>query len=569
MQAQAQPRALKWTMPIVLAVLLLLSGIVGVFVYSRLIAPAAPLNFDEAAHSLPGFYILRDVRNLDARAFWGDTHIQTLWPPGFSYLQAPFLAVLGRTDASARLFAYLMLVGTLLMGGAIARQIDRDLSPIALLVSGLLTLTAPGWLFVSSWAMQEAPVAFVLFGVFWLYLRARQTQRLRWYVLTSLGLFFLFLTKYNYAAFALAAIGLIDFIGRIRMLTSRNPHGAEALTNLTNSQGRLKPQRPVRAMMKTLLALLALYVPFALGLLGWFFGGTDIVPTEVKWRDFRFFVTNEDSGYPFWSEQNLLFYIRIAANWLMPHWAVLLLSVVLAGIAVWKIRHAGVALLAVFFGLGFVLATIHQLKAERYITPIFPALWLLAGLGGAVLMRQWRSRAAPLIPWALVALSALVFAFITVPRMQPVWFGDDANGLRAAADQIVRWQDPQRHVLIVGTFGELSPPLFEWRLRPLPAYAADANPPHGEIQYDAPPGDGDDLQRIAAWTQKNAGTQITIIQVDPNAPLFNTNDMRNKNAWRQKLANDFVQNHERLGYKLVEQQSLSGGLKISYYLPAN
>lgn len=567
MQAQVQPRAFKWTMPMVLAFVLLLSIIVGVFVYTRLIVPAAPLNFDEAAHSLPGFYILRDVRHLDARAFWGDTHIQTLWPPGFSYLQAPFLAVLGRTDASARLFAYLMLVGTLLMGGAIARQIDRDLAPAALLISGLLTLTAPGWLFVSSWAMQEAPVAFVLFVVFWLYLRARQTQQLRWHVLTSLGLFFLFLTKYNYAAFALASIGLIDLVGRIRTLS----RGA-ALVDLARKKSdffhddRLKP--PLHVMTHTLLALLALYLPFALGLLGWFFGGTDIVPTEVKWRDFRFFVTNEDSGYPFWSEQNLLFYVRIAANWLMPHWLILLLSVALAVVALWKIRHAGVALLAVFFGLGFILATIHQLKAERYITPIFPALWLLAGLGGAVLMRQRRGRVASLAPWALVGLSALVFAFIALPRMQPVWLGNDADGLRAAADQIVRWQNPQRHVLIVGTFGELSPPLFEWRLRPLPAYAADATPPHGEIQYDAPPGEGDDLQRIAAWTQKNTGTQITVIQVDETAPLFNTNDMRNKNAWRQKLANAFVQNHERLGYQLVEQQSLPGGLKISYYLPA-
>ena len=77
---------------IVLTVLLVLAAVIGREVYARLIAPAAPLNFDEAAHSLPGFYLLRDSRNLDLRAFWGDFHIQTLWPPMFSILQAPFLA---------------------------------------------------------------------------------------------------------------------------------------------------------------------------------------------------------------------------------------------------------------------------------------------------------------------------------------------------------------------------------------------------------------------------------------------------------------------------------------------
>ena len=113
-------------------ILILLSTIVGREVYFRLIVPAAPLNFDEAAHSLPGYYMLRDFLNHDLRAFWGDFHIQTLWPPMFSILQAPFLGLLGRTDETARLFAYLMLVATMLMACLLAREIfpqeiQRDL----------------------------------------------------------------------------------------------------------------------------------------------------------------------------------------------------------------------------------------------------------------------------------------------------------------------------------------------------------------------------------------------------------------------------------------------------------
>ena len=83
---------------VVLLLLLLLSVFIGREVVTRLILPAAPLNFDEAAHSLPTFYLLRDVRNLDWRAFRGDFHIQMLWPPMFSLLQMPFLALLGRSE---------------------------------------------------------------------------------------------------------------------------------------------------------------------------------------------------------------------------------------------------------------------------------------------------------------------------------------------------------------------------------------------------------------------------------------------------------------------------------------
>ena len=82
--------------------LVVISIVVGREVMARQILPAPPLNFDEAAHSLPSYYILRDVLRLDARAFWGDTHIQTLWPPGFSYLQAPVLFLLGLSELTDR-----------------------------------------------------------------------------------------------------------------------------------------------------------------------------------------------------------------------------------------------------------------------------------------------------------------------------------------------------------------------------------------------------------------------------------------------------------------------------------
>jgi hypothetical protein len=377
-----------------------------------------------------------------------------------------------------------------------------------------------------------------------------RTQHVRWFFITGLAWFFLFLTKYNYAAFALVAIALVELGERLRRaVTEREGTFLRRLFSLHN-----------------VLTFMALALPVLAGLAFWFLGGTDIVPSSVKWRDFSFFVTNENSGYSFWSEQNLLFYVRTAANWLMPHPLLALAALLGAGWAVTRIRHPGVTLLALYFVIGFVLATTHPLKSDRYVTPVFPALWALTGLGAAdllaLLVRQLkpsRARIASIAAVLAVLLVTLISWVSWLPRLQPVWYGGVADGLRAASNQIVAWQQPQRPVLIIGTFGELSPPLFEWRLRTQAAFG------NGNIQYDAPPGDGSDIERVQQWVQANPGTQVTLIRVSKDAVLYNTNDMLNKNAGRQRLVNRFDQVR---GYVLVQTVSYpKAGLEISYYLP--
>ncbi|MDW8293565.1 MAG: hypothetical protein RML84_10780 [Anaerolineae bacterium] len=550
-RAALSERRLAWRIAGALAVVLAAAWVVGAEVYARLILPAPPLNFDEAAHSLPGYYVLRDILALDLRALWGDFHIQTLWPPGFSLLQAPFLGVLGRSDESARLFAYLMLVAAALVGFAVASEIAPARAAEAGLVSALIALSAPGWLFVGSWAMQETPVAFVSLVCFWLYLRAQRTGRLVEFAASSAALYFLFLTKFNYTAFALASVLLVQFVRTAGQVHSKG----------------------LSALRRAVAEWLALLLPFVGGVLFWFFGGTDIVPTEVKWRDFRFFITNEDSGYPFWSAENLLFYVRATLDWLMPSPWLALAAALGAGWAIARVRHPGVWLLAIFFGLGFVLATIHPLKANRYITPIFPALWLLTGLGAADFLTWLRHRlertlraalrAAQLVFWALVGALTLWSWLHWLPNLKPVWAGDAANDLRAAAAQIVRWQQPERPILIIGTFGELSPPLFEWRLRPLPGIG---NAPH-PIQYDAPPVEGEsDLARVRRWLAEHPSAQVTVITLDERSVLYQTHDMRTKNAWRQALSHAFVRES---GYQPLEVVEFpASGLQVRYYLPS-
>ncbi|HEY3290792.1 MAG TPA: hypothetical protein VGK87_11745, partial [Anaerolineae bacterium] len=264
-----------------------------------------------------------------------------------------------------------------------------------------------------------------------------------------------------------------------------------------------------------------------------------------------------------------------------------------------------------FFVTGFTLATLHQLKAERYAAPFFPSLWVLAGLGLADLRRSietrdWRFNEKSEVrsqrlgdsekvgrerqdsgdrgrsmPKALAGsaisnhqspISNITFLFSILliivvawswltwfPKMSPVWAGNSADALRAAGQQIRDWQQADRPVLIIGTFGELSPPFFEWRLRTQSDFA------NGNIQYDAPPGDGSDIERVQHWLDTNPGTQVTLIRVDEQAPLYNTADMKNKNAGRQALVRQFEQIQ---GYRLIKTMDYpGGGIMISYYLP--
>jgi 4-amino-4-deoxy-L-arabinose transferase-like glycosyltransferase len=253
----------------------------------------------------------------------------------------------------------------------------------------------------------------------------------------------------------------------------------------------------------------------------------------------------------------------------MPHPALAALALVLAIWAVARIRHPGITLLALFFCIGFVLASVHPLKSDRYVAPVFPALWVLSGLGAVDLLafitgKWFRARRGATVvgQGVLLAISLLIASasWLTwFPRQQPIWAGETADGLRAASNQIVDWQQPERPVLIIGTFGEISPPLFEWRLRSQSSFA------NGNIQYDAPPGDGSQIERVQHWLQANPGTQVTLIHLDKTSGLYNTADMQNKNDWRQTLVDQFGQVR---GYRLVQTVSYPGaGLAISYYLP--
>ena len=552
--APEQSKAPRGVLLLVMAVLLIAAVLVGREVYARLIAPGPPLNFDEAAHSLPGYYIMRDVLRLDLKAFWIDTHIQTLWPPGFSWMQAPFLFVLGRTDEGARLFAYIVLVLVIFMAGAIAHAIRKVLAPMALLTTGLIMLSAPGWLSLGGLALQEMPVALATLIAFWCFLRAKKTGHLHWHIITGVMLFLLFLTKYNYAAFAVAAVGLVDMGERVRLAWSAARHTPGARLRAFDRQFNLP-------------TLLGLYLPLMAGLLVWFLGGTDVVGTEVKWRDFSFFVSNENSGYAFWSAENLLFYVRATVDWLMASPLLAVATVIGAGWALARIRHPGVTLLALFFGIGFILATAHQLKSDRYIAPLFPALWIMAGLGYADLWLRIQRRASTptaqrwvSVGFIAIAGTSTALALVSsLPRLQPAWAGDIADALRAASNQIVEWQQPDRPVLIIGTFGELGPPLFEWRLRPQATFA------NGNIQYNAPPGDGELIERVEHWLAANPGAQVTLIQLRQDSALYNTHDVLTKNAVYQTLAADF---QRQTRYRQVNTVSyLDGGLVIRYYLP--
>jgi 4-amino-4-deoxy-L-arabinose transferase-like glycosyltransferase len=176
----------------------------------------------------------------------------------------------------------------------------------------------------------------------------------------------------------------------------------------------------------------------------------------------------------------LLFFPRalvdLSGSWWMS-------SILWAGLAVaWMTRHRpGVPFLALLTLTMFIIGEFHHTKLDRHILPMFPPMFVLAGVAAARVWEWLRARGAG---GAAVAVSALtlISLFHATALVRRDWMPNDLNE-DDVVDYVIAQVREEDSALVLATKGSNpGPPVMDWHLvsqdlLPVTAAGTVMNPP--------------------------------------------------------------------------------------------
>lgn len=407
--------------------------LVGALIYTQLLPHRGPLRWDEAVHAFKGVVIAHDLATLDGPAFLFDSYRQVLYPPLHSWLVAAAYLAAGPSVTTA----ITVTLALFLIGGGVLYLAGGQVRPQAINWAGaaaaLLWLTSPALVEYSVQTMLEVPglVALAVAMLVFLKLLSEPDAPPREYMLLA------------------AAIALTYFV--------RTPYGiililAVGITLLVETRGRI--DRLWRA--RTFYLLLPLALVFAI----WF-----AYPAKLG-STWSWLVNYPDGVDDPYSAEGWLYYplalVRIAGS---PWLSALYVAGMVYALAE---RRPGPRFLVILALVQVIIGEFHQNKQARYLFPVLPAWYLLAGnlLAGA---GAWLAARRPntarwagsLLALLLIGQSALLLngALHKTRPPRPDPLGDYVI-------QTLQMQGPAARTLVVGSM-EMShptPPFLDWRL---------------------------------------------------------------------------------------------------------
>ena len=351
------------------------------------------------------------------------------------YPVAATLAIFGETSFAARLPSALFALATVLLAFFTARGLWHD-RRAALATAGLLALSVP-FLLLSRQARYYALASLLSLWGLQAYTRIGRSRAAPWALLTASVL--LFHTQYVYAATLLATVLI---------------HAAAC------------ERRRLRVVLLVSLAATAQAVPW----ISWF-ASIRLTPAKAD-----SFLDLSDTFLHLWSYTRLLFAVLFA------HGAFLLIPLALAalrrrrGEAVWQIEPAtrsGVVLLTLYCAVTIVLLSmLSPLYYVRYLAPLLPPLFLLAGLW---LGELWRVSAA--------AATAVVLAFATTGSL-PAFLHEITHDYDGPIEGIVGFLDERARPddVVAMAYGDL-PVKFHTGLRVVGGLTGEDLAPAREARF--------------------------------------------------------------------------------------
>jgi len=341
----------------------------GIYRFSHL-----QMDTDEALHANRGLYMTSRILDRDPGGLWHEFSKPDWYPPGHGILLGTWMAILGPSIRTARLysaFCYLLL-GLILWWST--REMLPEASKLVYLVPPLFLITDSLHSVHAGLSMLELPaITYAFCGLLFLSRTYRQNSLLDHFLTLFFGLTCLF-TKYSYGIILFAVI-----------FTSHALMMAEQIS-------KKRAGRPDGFQKKYLILF---WVIFGLVAILWFFG-------LGQWRWFADYAAAQPEGYAFWSPENLTYYPRLVWQESL-NWLAILLSV--AGV-IQMIRSrrflVGTIPYLLFFGISLVMLTLELQDIPRFGMILFPPLWITAAAGVHAVFSEFSKR------WSRVASVALI-----------------------------------------------------------------------------------------------------------------------------------------------------------------
>ncbi|MFI5180818.1 MAG: hypothetical protein ACHQPI_05470 [Thermoanaerobaculia bacterium] len=344
-------------------------------IYSRVIVPAGPLDWDEGFHALHGLRAATEIREGDLFRLAYDVYRSVYWPPLHALYSGVFLLSFGATAEVARtssLAAYVAAAGLLALAALRVR------GTVAALVAGFGFLLSPLAAKLAGKSLLEIPALALFSLALFLYVDGRRP------VLLGLSVFATYLTRTNYGV--LLALGLT---------------GAFAIdgalgTKLSDGDLRRSARRDA------LRALTALAVPLAL----WFAYTPKIGHTLAA-------LVNLPTGPSRFGVEGLLYYPRAAVKLAGSLPLLLVYSAVFAlSLSPRALRDRSVRLVAFLALLQILFAEISHTKLDRHILPLAVLFPFLLG----VMAEDVRGRGNAAVKTSMAGVFALLVA-LQVPAL--------------------------------------------------------------------------------------------------------------------------------------------------------
>jgi len=339
------------------------------------------MDLDEAVHANRGLDMASDIRGRDWKELWLDFSKPEWYPPGHGILSGIWLLTLGPGIETARLYStFLYLVFGLVLWLSI-REILPGENPLIYLIPSLFLITDALHIDHASMAMLEIPsITFAFAGLLFLN-RAKHSTRIRDHFLTLFfGLLCLF-TKYNYGLVLFSVYAI-----------------SHVLIILDYFSTRPKPPQISNNIRRTYI----FWGLFALVVILWFM-------VLGQWRWLAAYAVAQPVSYSLWSVQNLIYYPKKLLTESIT-WLAILLSMVGAIQILRKRKYLSVITpYLLFFFINLILLTFKLQNSSRFGMPLFPSLWMSAGLGFHLLVKEFSSRVRKntiyslLISWLLLA----------------------------------------------------------------------------------------------------------------------------------------------------------------------